>query len=76
MPHQFIVTLKEVGRKNNFCVSKLGGLCLYLAFTVTVLVAQYLPVQRLDPYEVVRLAGLLLGGTVIFAGWNTTSPPV
>jgi UDP-GlcNAc:undecaprenyl-phosphate/decaprenyl-phosphate GlcNAc-1-phosphate transferase len=47
-------------------VSKLGGLCLFLAFTVTVLVAQILPVPRLDPYEVVRLTGLLLGGGVIF----------
>lgn len=47
-------------------VSKLGGLCLFVAFTVTVLLAQVLPVPRLDPYEVVRLTGLLLGGVVIF----------
>lgn len=47
-------------------VSKLGGVSLYLAFTITVLSAQVLPVPRLDPYEVVRLVGLLLGGTVIF----------
>lgn len=47
-------------------VSKLGGLVIYVSFTLTVLVAQALPVPRLDPYEVVRLAGLLIGGTVIF----------
>ncbi len=47
-------------------VSKLGGICLYLSFTITALVAQILPVPRLDPYEIVRLAGLLIGGTVIF----------
>lgn len=47
-------------------VSKLGGLCLFVAFTVSVLVAQILPVPRLDPYEIIRLAGLLLGGAVIF----------
>ena len=47
-------------------VSKLGGVGLYLSFTITVLLAQLLPVARLDPYEVVRLAGLLLGGTAIF----------
>jgi len=47
-------------------VSKLGGLALFLSFTITVLLAQHLPVPRLDPYEVVRLTGLLLGGGVIF----------
>jgi len=47
-------------------VSKLGGLVIFASFTVTVLVAQVLPVPRLDPYETVRLAGLLIGGVVIF----------
>ncbi len=47
-------------------VSKLGGLVIFSAFTITVLVAQVLPVPRLDPYETVRLAGLLIGGVVIF----------
>jgi UDP-GlcNAc:undecaprenyl-phosphate GlcNAc-1-phosphate transferase len=47
-------------------VSKLGGVSLYVGFTLTVLLAQFLPVPRLDPYEVIRLTGLLLGGTVIF----------
>ncbi len=48
-------------------VSKLGGLCLFLSFTITVVLAQFLPVPHLDPYENIRLIGLLLGGTVIFA---------
>jgi len=47
-------------------VSKLGGVSLYLSFTITVLLAQLLPVPRLDVYEIIRLTGLLLGGTVIF----------
>ncbi len=47
-------------------VSKLGGICLFFSFTITAIVAQFLPVPRLDPYEVVRLAGLLIGGTIIF----------
>ncbi len=47
-------------------VSKLGGVSLFLAFTITVLAAQLLPVPRLDPYEVIRLVGLLLGGAIIF----------
>lgn len=47
-------------------VSKLGSIALYISFTVTVLVAQMLPVPRMDPYEIIRLTGLLLGGTLIF----------
>src|SRR5262245_40695171 len=47
-------------------VSKLGGIALFGGFMVTALVAQALPVPRLDPYEVVRLAGLVIGGTLTF----------
>lgn len=47
-------------------VSKLGGLALYGGFTLTVLAAQLLPVPRMDPYETVRLAGLLIGSTIMF----------
>ena len=42
------------------------GLALWGAFTVAVLAAQALPVPRFDPMEVVRVAGLLLGGTLCF----------
>lgn len=55
--------LNEVDQRG---VSKLGGVCIYLGFTVTILVAQALPVPRLDPYEVIRLSGLILGGAIIF----------
>ncbi|MBI5669816.1 MAG: undecaprenyl/decaprenyl-phosphate alpha-N-acetylglucosaminyl 1-phosphate transferase [Chloroflexi bacterium] len=47
-------------------VPKLGGLPLFVSFAAAALVAQLLPVPRLDPYEVIRLAGLLLGSMVIF----------
>jgi UDP-GlcNAc:undecaprenyl-phosphate GlcNAc-1-phosphate transferase len=33
---------------------------------VAAVAAQFLPIPRLDPYEIIRLIGLLLGGTVIF----------
>lgn len=33
---------------------------------LTVLVAQWLPVPRLDPYEIIRLTGLVAGGAFIF----------
>lgn len=45
---------------------KLGGLAIYLAFTIAVLAAQIMPVPRFDPWEWVRLAGLLIGGLFIY----------
>ncbi len=47
-------------------VPKFGGLALWGAFTVAVLVAQALPVPRTDAMELVRVTGLLLGGTFCF----------
>ncbi len=47
-------------------IVKFGALPLWGAFTITALVAQRMPVERGDPYEIIRLAGLLLGGTFIF----------
>lgn len=44
---------------------KLGGLAIVAGFFVAVLAAQALPVTRSDPYEVIRLVGLLLGALVI-----------
>jgi UDP-GlcNAc:undecaprenyl-phosphate GlcNAc-1-phosphate transferase len=44
-----------------------GGIALYLAFTLTALAAQWLPVPRFDPNEIIRLIGLLTGGAFIFA---------
>lgn len=47
-------------------MSKFGGLALYVAFTVAVILAQFLPVVRTDGKEIIRLAGLLLGGAFLF----------
>ncbi len=47
-------------------LSKLGGLVLFVSFTVTVLLAQLLDVPHFDPDEPQRLIGLLLGAAVIF----------
>ncbi len=67
---RFNITAKPGGRRQSDAdlrrVSKLGGIALYGGFAVAVLAAQLLPVPRLDPYEVIRLAGLLIGGTVVF----------
>lgn len=67
---RFNITSKPGGRRLNEGdirrVSKLGGIALYGGFTLAVVAAQALPVPRLDPYEVVRLIGLLFGSTIIF----------
>ncbi|MFN8527078.1 MAG: MraY family glycosyltransferase [Anaerolineae bacterium] len=47
-------------------VSRLGGIALYVGFTTAAIAAQFLPVPRLDPYEIIRLIGLLGGSTIIF----------
>jgi UDP-GlcNAc:undecaprenyl-phosphate GlcNAc-1-phosphate transferase len=47
-------------------VPKLGGIVIYISFIVAVLAAQALPVPRQDPYEVIRLTGLVLGTTIMF----------
>ena len=47
-------------------VPKLGGIVIFGGFIVAALAAQLLPVPRLDPYENIRLIGLLLGSTIIF----------
>ncbi len=52
---------KHVGR-----VPRLGGVALYVAFTASVVLAQFLPVERQDPKELTRLMGLILGSTFIF----------
>ena len=63
------ITAKAGGRRINQGdlrgVSKLGGVAVYLGFTVAVLVAQYVNIPRFDSGEVVRVIGLLAGGTVI-----------
>lgn len=68
--HRFKIITVPGGRRQNEGdkrkVSKLGGLALYGGFMMTVLVAQLLPVPRMDPYEIVRLTGLVIGGTLIF----------
>lgn len=67
---RFGITSKPGGRRTTEGdyrrVSKLGGIALFGGFTVAVIIAQFLPVPRLDPYEFIRLIGLLGGGTAIF----------
>ena len=67
---RFNITTRFGGRRQSESdsrrVSKLGGIALYGGFVTAVLAAQVLPVPRFDSYEIIRLSGLLIGGTVIF----------
>ncbi len=47
-------------------VSKLGGLALFGSFTAAVILAQFMPIERTDPKEIIRFAGLILGGIAAF----------
>ena len=64
---RFNVTSVPGGRRQEpVAMPKLGGLVLFGGFTVAVILAQFIPIERGDPYEVFRLTGLILGGAVIF----------
>ncbi len=45
---------------------RLGGIAVFIGFGGAAVVAQFLPVQRLDPYELIRFVGLMVGGLIIF----------
>lgn len=53
-------------RQESLPMPKLGGLAIVGSFFITIILAQFLPVPRFDPYEVIRLAGLIMGGLLIF----------
>ena len=60
------ITAVPGGRRQHASpVPKLGGVVLYFAFVAAVIAAQFLPVERGDPNESIRLTGLLVGGTVL-----------
>ncbi|MCY3833199.1 MAG: MraY family glycosyltransferase [Chloroflexi bacterium] len=53
-------------RQERVSMPKLGGLAIFVGFTIAVIVAQLVPIERQDPYEIFRLTGLILGSAVIF----------
>ncbi|MFP4322301.1 MAG: MraY family glycosyltransferase [Anaerolineales bacterium] len=57
-------------RQHQGAMPRTGGLALFIAFGLAVLVAQLMPIERTDPKEVIRLIGLLLGaGFITFIGY-------
>jgi len=53
-------------RRHARVVSRLGGMPIFIAFTVAVAASRALGVPSFDPQEPVRIAGLLIGGTFVF----------
>lgn len=53
-------------RKHSGPMGRLGGAAIAIAFVAAALVAQWMPVERTDDKEFIRLAGLLIGGAFIF----------
>jgi UDP-GlcNAc:undecaprenyl-phosphate GlcNAc-1-phosphate transferase len=47
-------------------VPRTGGIALFVAFMAAALLAQWLPVPRQDPKELVRFLGIALGTTFLF----------
>ena len=65
---RFGITSMPGGRRQEpLAMPKLGGLAILVGFLVSIALAQLLPVPRFDPYEIIRLAGLMIGSIVIFA---------
>ena len=65
-PKLGIVDRPRDRHQHEHTTSKLGGLALYVSFTVAVILAQFMPVVRTDDKEIIRLAGLLIGGAFLF----------
>lgn len=56
-------------RRESEPMPRLGGLAIFGGFVVAILVAQWLPIPRHDPKEMIRLTGLLLGTSFSFVFW-------
>jgi UDP-GlcNAc:undecaprenyl-phosphate GlcNAc-1-phosphate transferase len=65
-----LVDLPGGRRRHRGRVSRLGGIALYFAFTTAVILTLVLPKHllppRLDPKEITRLTGVLLGSAFMF----------
>lgn len=46
-------------------IPRTGGIAIFFAFNVAIIVAQFLPLQRTDDKEWIRFLGLLIGGSFV-----------
>lgn len=52
-------------RKHHITMPLLGGLAIVISFLATILFAQFLPIERTDDNELIRLTGLFIGGLIM-----------
>jgi UDP-GlcNAc:undecaprenyl-phosphate GlcNAc-1-phosphate transferase len=63
----FVDVPREPKHVHHTPVPRLGGVALFLPFLAAVGVSLLLPVERQDPLELHRLAGLVIGSAIVFA---------
>ncbi len=61
-----LVDTPDERRRHAGVISRLGGLPLFVSFSVAVLASRSMGVPSSDPQEPARLAGLLIGGAFVF----------
>ncbi len=60
-----IISVPGGRRQEPTPMAKMGGLVIFVGFVVGILLAQFVAVERQDPNEITRLAGLVIGSVVI-----------
>ncbi len=66
LSHRYRVVKAPGGRRRHTTIMPLlGGWAIVIAFLITILVAQLLPLERTDDKEIIRLTGLILGGVIM-----------
>ncbi len=61
-----LVDLPGARRQHKGVIPRTGGVALFAAFMAAALLAQWLPVPRQDPNELVRFLGIVVGTTFLF----------
>jgi len=65
--YQFDLTDVPGGRRAHArVIPRIGGVAIFSGFIIACILAQFLPVPRFDPKEVIRFTGLVVGATFIF----------
>lgn len=64
--HRGLVDEPGPRRWHQGAIPRTGGLALFAAFMAAALLAQWLPVPRQDPKELIRFLGIALGTTFLF----------
>lgn len=67
LSHRYGFVQKPGGRRlHPTPTGRLGGLAMVLAFIITAILTQFLPIDRPDPNGLIRLSGLIIGSIFIY----------